>query len=98
MGYYTSYSLKTSDNNAEFHKQEIGRIAEYKSVFEETAKWYDHDRDMKYYSKKYPKVIFTLLGEGEDSENLWVKYYKNGKVQHEFAIITYPEFNELKLI
>src|SRR5881394_2305568 len=48
---------------------------------EESTKWYDHEADMKALSAEFPKVLFTLRGEGEESGDVWVKYFKNGKMQ-----------------
>lgn len=44
----------------------------------EEAKWYDHDDDMRRLSKKLPHVVFMLEGDGEDSEDRWRTYYKDG--------------------
>lgn len=63
----------------------------------ESFKWHEHDDDMKQVSQKNHGIVFTLYGEGEEAGDLWVNYYKNGKVQHECARIIYPEFDETKL-
>lgn len=49
----------------------------------ESSKWYDHEKDMKEISKKYPNSTFSLSGESEDSEEIWVKIFKNGKMTYE---------------
>jgi hypothetical protein len=59
--------------------------------------WYEQDRDMKLFSRKFPLAVFVLTYSGEDHPDLGVYYYKNGKGYHEDAIITYPEFDESKL-
>lgn len=60
----------------------------FAGVLEEACKWYDHENDMKALSRKYPEVLFTLRGEGEDAGDVWVKYFKGGKMQAEKQ----PEF------
>lgn len=61
------------------------------------AKWYDHETDFKAFSKQFPNWLFTLTGEGEESGNLWKKYFLNGKVQIANAIISYDSFDANKL-
>jgi hypothetical protein len=97
MGYYTKYDLESSDRNAETHKENIATIVDFKWLFHEDCKWYEHIEDMKEYSKKYPKVLFTLSGHGEDYEDIWKKYFLNGKVQIEKARITFDNFDKNKL-
>jgi len=38
-----------------------------------------------------------IFAQGEDSEDLWVEYYLNGKMQREKAVISYEPFDENKL-
>ena len=66
--------------------------------FDEQCKWYEHTEDMCRLSKEYPNVLFTLTGNGEESEDMWVKYFMNGKVQVENAVITYGKFDPKKLV
>lgn len=58
------------------------------------AKWYSHDEDMLELSKKFPTVLFTLFGDGEETEDLWYTYYLNGAYQHAPARIVYDDFSE----
>ena len=62
--------------------------------FEDSCKWYDHDKQMREISKKYPETIFILEGEGEESGDIWKKYYLNGKCQVAKAEVIIPEFDE----
>lgn len=65
--------------------------------FEQSTKWYDHEKDMLRVSEKYPSVLFILSGQGEESDDMWRKYFYNGKVQSVDAVVTYPPFDESKL-
>ena len=64
----------------------------------DSYKWYIHEQDMKELSKIYPETTFLLEGEGEDSEDIWRKYFKNGKMQVCKAEIVFPAFDESKLV
>ncbi len=67
------------------------------NVFEEPCRWPEHENEMRTVSLKMPEVLFILRGEGEETEDLWVKYFKNGKMQKVKAEITYKPFDESKL-
>ena len=54
-------------------------------------------KDMARMSNKFPTVLFTLRGEGEKAGDLWIKYYRGGKVQGCKGIITYDDFDPSKL-
>ena len=45
------------------------------------AKWYDSDEDMLRLSCRFPDVLFTLSGEGEERDDEWYAYYLNGRMQ-----------------
>ena len=61
------------------------------------CKWYSHDEDMRKLSERFPRVLFTLSGEGEESSDIWKKYYLNGKCQVAKAQITIDKFDPEKL-
>ena len=63
----------------------------------EGIKWYNHHEDMIKLSKKFPHLLFKLEGEGEESGDIWIKYFLNGKSQTAKAQITFEEFNLGKL-
>ena len=52
---------------------------------------------MREISRKYKDVLFKLSGEGEETGDLWVKYFKNGKMQHCEARIEFDPFDEKKM-
>jgi len=63
----------------------------------ESIEWYDHESEMKAFSKRFPDVVFTLHGQGEESGDIWVKYFKNGKMQKVEAQIVFAKFDEGQL-
>ncbi len=94
MGYYTRFELNTLqefDQGGDFSK-ELEDISGYS--LEEECKWYRHEKDMITLSKRHPYIVFQLNGEGEESGDLWVKYFKGGKMHECRAVVTYGEYNE----
>ena len=55
----------------------------------DTAKWYDWNADMKEVSSKYPHLLFSLEGEGEESGDIWKAWARNGKVVEARAKIVF---------
>lgn len=101
MGYYTYYTLKSEPNitNTKEFKNFFERIFGYEldSALEEECTWYNHEEHMREVSKNFPEVLFMLTGEGEESTDMWRKYFFNSKMQYCEAIITYEAFDENKL-
>lgn len=109
MGYYTAYSLTweikdkskldeylTPSNYIKTHDELSFALSEDGST-SERSKWYEHERDMMEMSEAMPAYLFTLSGEGEEAEDLWRKYFINGKMQICKAEIVYPPFNPAQL-
>ena len=99
MGYITKYLLsvyneekKLPDDIDDLNFDDVGDI-----LAATVEKWYTYDIDMKRYSKKHPEITFLLEGQGENSEDLWRCYFKNGKMFHTDAKIIYEEYDESKL-
>ena len=64
---------------------------------EDSWNWYRHENEMLKLSIEFPEIVFCLHGEGERNEDIWYKYFKNGKMQYCPAIITFDEYDEKKL-
>jgi len=96
MGYYTRHELEIvqGDNNETDYQEEISELADYGYLFDNECKWYEHEKDMREYSKKYPETVFALKGEGEESGDIWTEYYKDGKMQRAKAKIVVDDYNE----
>lgn len=82
--------LRHSCEQAEFALKPDGTCAQ-------ESKWYDADEHLKAFSLKHPEKVFCLHGEGEEPADIWNTYYKNGKMQHCPAIITFESYDENKL-
>ena len=108
MGYSTAYSLEFEKENKESvitadELRDIQRYFEDKNVMGyafdydfdtyDGVKWYDHDEHMLGLSKLMPDILFTLSGEGEDSGDLWKKYYLRGQSQVEKVDIKIKPFD-----
>ena len=110
MGYYTDYEL-TCDRPDELESILAASTCEYDEALTEIfetknrdgswargeIKWYGHEKDMKRVSKNNPEILFTLKGEGEEAGDIWVKYFKAGKMQVAEAKITIEDFDTTKL-
>ena len=59
----------------------------------ETVKWRGHEDDMKAFSRKWPDTTLRLQGWGEEDGDIWVKYFKGGKMQVSKASISLDPFN-----
>lgn len=100
MSYYTRYEVAITPDSKEV-RQAIEAdddlsyaIGDYSS---DECKWYSHETAMRELSRKFQDVLFELSGVGEDSGDLWRKYFKNGEMQACPAQITYEQFDESKL-
>ena len=101
MGYYTMYNLSTDEDEAyakEKYGDELGEFTGYgAALFEDQIKWYEHEQDMRSFSKRYPDVLFQLDGKGENNDDVWTMWARNGKTYKDYVKIIYPEFNEDRL-
>lgn len=112
MGYYTKYRLKIISPNieAEAQRKAFYDWSEDTSfVFDEYAtpdevmqgyqgKWYDWNKEMLEFSKKFPMLIFQLDGSGQEGEfDEWRAFFKNGKYFEQKAELNFPtpDFSQL---
>lgn len=94
MGYYTYHELKVLNadkfSDAELSKAS-SRLHEivmeepltksdpgFDWVSYDSMKWYESDSDMKTLSREYPEMLFLLTGDGEESDDFWRAFYKDG--------------------
>lgn len=57
----------------------------------DSMKWYGYESDMLSLSNKYPALLFSLRGEGEESGDMWKAWFRNGESLRVNAVVTYPE-------
>ena len=105
MGYYTNFKLdfkiglhhepELDDEILEKLEEISGYSWDHGDLVE--AKWYDWKDDMKVLSTIWPDILFTLEGEGEESGDIWVAYFKYGKIQLAKARIEFDAFDPEKL-
>ena len=103
MGYYTSYSLKVIEGSEDLIKElrnicdEAGYALEEDGSTSDSTKWYSSEKDMRDFSLLHPEAVFELKGGGEESGDLWVAYFKAGKMQMCKAKIYFDEYDPTKL-
>lgn len=112
MGYYTDYKIDIINREYPITKEEYcpildklvnryGMWGKFNDIGEISiiyTKWYTHEENMKEFSLKHPNFVFKLTGEGENSGDIWTKYFKNGKMQICEAKILFDDYEESKLI
>jgi hypothetical protein len=95
MGYYTNYAIEQGTVTDEELKEVSD--CDWDGGELSNAKWYDHEKHMKELSRQKPDQLFCLSGEGEESGDLWKKYFKNGKMQVCIGEVVYPKFCDKEL-
>lgn len=65
--------------------------------FSAYGKWYEWKDDMRLLSSKFPDLIFTIEGEGEESGDIWRAYVMNGALQFCAAKIIFDDFNPIAM-
>lgn len=103
MGYYTEYKLSIieGDKRAIDDLLNENESASYAlnedGSTNEPCKWYSATNDLIKFSTNYPDTLFKFETIGEEHDDMWVIYIKNGKSQRCQAIITFEDYDENKL-
>ena len=103
MGYYTDFSITYDTEDEAIEKALLDKLSNYiteEDIFysiQFNAKWYSFEQDMKEISSLFPDILFTVEGNGDEQDDIWIAYFKYGKMQMEQAKITFGEFDENKL-
>ncbi len=86
MGYYTMFEFENTPQRVVDRLKEVSGYS-----FQDTCKWYDHEKHIAQVSREFPHVLITVYGEGEESGDLWKLYALNGEIQRYAATIIYPD-------
>ncbi len=60
-------------------------------IMPDEHKWYEHEDDMKLVSQDFPDLVFILTGWGEETGDIWRKYFIRGEMSGGAATIVFPE-------
>lgn len=96
MGYYTRHTFDQASLDLENIREkfeEITGYSFYNIVNGESIKWYDCEENMIELSLLYPNHLFIVNGEGENYDDVWRHYFKDGKGAKYKAEVVFPEFN-----
>ena len=100
MGYYTWYTLevlKDPDNQEDQFWEKLdsftGFATDFKKFGGSEAKWYNWEADMTILSKKFPKMLFILEGNGEEALDIWRAHFCNGQCNYREIQTYWEEFN-----
>lgn len=63
------------------------------TVFQEEVKWYECDEHMIEFSAMYPEYTFIIEGMGEEPDDRWISYFKDGKTHKDHMIMRFPDFD-----
>jgi hypothetical protein len=105
MGYYSNFKLEVNHPDEEDiigdlldNNEDARRALQYDGNSQEPTKWYDMDKDMKEFSKKYPEVLFEMQRQGESGGDDQCNYYfQNGKAQECWVELKFPDYNPDKM-
>jgi len=103
MGYQIYHTISIHKNSTTMTDNELIQVlCEYSADIAYALDivsdvWNTCNNDMIELSKLFPKVVFLVHGEGEENDDIWNLYIKNGKSQKCPAQITYDEYNEKEL-
>ena len=92
MGYNTRYNLSIVGGDATItgicascgaHDITKDIISLLKEKFgeiraEDPINWYNHEKYILSISKEYPTTTFRLSGQGEEPQDKWIKFFKDG--------------------
>lgn len=102
MGYYTHFEISANPKFTQETVDEFIYFTSYEFDFNgqeifSFIKWYEYREHMKNFSLKHPNTIYTVKGVGEDLDDKWMEYWKNGKSQNAYLRMEFDEFDENKL-
>ena len=110
MGYHTNYFLTVTPMGMALYEAVDAILGCVNGYFERNGlennagswldlddTWYNHEEDMLAISKQFPELLFVLEGEGENNDDLWKQYFRNGKTLFCPAYSVYWPFIEARM-
>jgi hypothetical protein len=98
MSYKTRFSLSVVNDCDKVFLEFIEKHRLYAIWnYNRKAIWLNHEKDMRLLSRKFPSLLFKLEGMGESISDIWVKYFKDGRMQLCRAVISFEPFNDDEL-
>lgn len=105
MGYYTKFVVETDSPTQEYTDQIIQEIAETGGFTEDylrreycdSMKWYNYVEHVLKVSRNHRTTLIKVFGEGEESGDIWVHYFRNGLHTKKEANIIFPPLEEGEL-
>jgi hypothetical protein len=101
MGYNTRYVLECDNGDLVEELRAACEDAKYAlnsdGSTNEPCKWYEHEEHLREFSRRHPGLLLTLSGNGEENEDIWKKYFRDGLCQEERAQMVIGEFDPAKL-
>lgn len=106
MSYYTQYDLYACDVPDSSRDAIIAEVEKIKALsrcsdgyvgnmcWSGYTTWYSYETDMLLLSKRFQDVLFELYGDGEESDDLWKAYFKNGAIQICKGTVVFDELDE----
>lgn len=76
---YNAFQEMQETGEADFEFEGFDYAFDQNGYSNDSLKWYENDAEMSAFSELFPEVTFLLKGEGEDNQDIWHKYFKNGR-------------------
>ena len=107
MGYYTSFTLNVDANGESVPGvlQALEELEVFDTLYDNSktvtgytyTKWYSSTDDLLQISIRFPTAMFTLEGDGEESDDFWMAYIQNGAMQECRGRIIYDDYDPKKM-
>lgn len=108
MGYQTTHTLTIEKGFTEEIGKKLDELLEKADLLyifddrdcdtyypSDSWKWYEHTSDMKKISEELGNDVLLLLeGEGEENNDVWKEYYRNGKCALYRPKVVWEDFKE----
>ena len=107
MGYNTYYTVEINDIPPKCMENIYSKIDSFlEDIWESSdtfiggsyyGRWYDWDRDLINLSSEYPEIFIVVDGDGEERDDFWRAFIKDGAIQYSGGHIVYDEYDPEKM-